>query len=165
MSNFAFLPDVFRSIAESTARAEGYIRGDPRAACFHARFTLEAAVHWLYRHDPSLSLPYDDSLGALLHEPSFQNLVPQAVFQKTRVIRKLGNRAVHDARPVTESEALQAVKELHHLCYWLARTYAPEVLSGDVSWQDALVPSPPSPAVITRKLNFRRTLTAEKPLK
>lgn len=151
MSNFAFLPDVFRSIAESAARAEGYIRGDPRAACFHARFTLEAAVHWLYRHDPSLSLPYDDSLGALLHDPSFQNLVPQAVFQKTRVIRKLGNRAVHDARPVTESEALQAVKELHHLCYWLARTYAPEVLSGDVSWQDALVPSPPSPAVITRK--------------
>ena len=54
MSNFAFLPSEFRAIAESASKAEGYIQGDPRAACFHARFTLEAVVHWLYRHDASL---------------------------------------------------------------------------------------------------------------
>ncbi|EAR23084.1 hypothetical protein NB231_14728 [Nitrococcus mobilis Nb-231] len=32
---------------------------DPRAACFHARFTLDAVVHWIYRHDASPRLPYD----------------------------------------------------------------------------------------------------------
>jgi type I restriction enzyme R subunit len=47
MSNFAFLPADFRSIAEAAAKAEDHIHGDPRAACFHARFTLEAIVHWL----------------------------------------------------------------------------------------------------------------------
>lgn len=34
MSNFVFLPETFRDIAESAKRAEGHIMGDPRAACF-----------------------------------------------------------------------------------------------------------------------------------
>lgn len=41
MSNFAFLPATFSTIAESARRAEGYTMGDPRSACFHARCTLE----------------------------------------------------------------------------------------------------------------------------
>lgn len=51
MSNFDFIPSTCRDVAESATKAEGHIMGDPRAACFHARFTLEAIVHWLYRHD------------------------------------------------------------------------------------------------------------------
>ena len=39
MSNFAFLPTEFEAIAEAATRAEGHLMGDPRAACFHARFT------------------------------------------------------------------------------------------------------------------------------
>lgn len=42
MTNFAFLSTEFRAIAQSAAQAEGRIHGDPRAACFHARFTLGA---------------------------------------------------------------------------------------------------------------------------
>ena len=95
MSNFAFLPEPLREIAEAATKAEGHVHGDPRAACFHARFTLEAIVHWLYRHDADLRMPYDHSLGALMHEPSFQQLLPEAVFQKARVIQKFGNQAVH----------------------------------------------------------------------
>lgn len=152
MSNFAFLPAEFRDIAASASRAEGHILGDPRAACFHARFTLEAVVHWLYRFESSLRMPYDDSLGALLHEPSFQNLLPQAVFQKARVIQKMGNQAVHSARPVRELDALLVVKELHHICYWLVRTYAPDGLPVDVAWQDDKVPKPLNAAeVVPRK--------------
>ena len=122
MSNFAFLPKELGAIAESATKAEGHIKGDPRAACFHARFTLEAIVHWLYRHDSSLRMPYDQSLGALLYETSFQNLLPEAVYQKARVIQKVGNQAVHNSRPVRQYDALQVVKELHHLSYWLVRT-------------------------------------------
>jgi type I restriction enzyme R subunit len=140
MSNFSFLPEDFRDIAESAVRAEGYVSGDPRAACFHARFALESAVHWLYRRDPALRMPYDDSLGALLHEPTFQNLLPQAVFQKARVIQRMGNRAVHDTRPVRPSDALLAVKELFHVCYWLTRTYAPGTAPPDAAWRDDRVP-------------------------
>ena len=51
MSNFTFISQELQSIAELATKAEGHIKGDPRAACFHARFALEAAVHWLYRHE------------------------------------------------------------------------------------------------------------------
>lgn len=152
MSNFAFLPERFRAIADSAAMAEGHVMGDPRAACFHARFTLEASVHWLYRHDAALRLPYDQSLGALLHEPTFQNLLPQAVFQKARVIQKVGNQAVHGQRAVCQQDALQVAKELHHICYWLVRTYTPDASRQGAAWQDARVPpAPESAAVVPRR--------------
>ena len=152
MSNFAFLPSEFRAISESASKAESHILGDPRAACFHARFTLEAVVHWLYRHDASLRMPYDQSLGALLHEPGFQNLLPQAVFQKARVIQKVGNQAVHSARPVRQLDALQVVKELHHVCYWLVRTYRPDASREGAGWKDERIPpAPDSATVVPRK--------------
>jgi type I restriction enzyme, R subunit len=152
VSNFAFLPNEFSDIAESARLAEGHIVGDPRASCFHARFTLEAIVHWLYRHDTTLRMPYDDRLGALIHEPTFQNLLPQAVFQKARVIQKVGNQAVHTTRPIRRYDAEQVVKELHHICYWLVRSYTPEAPREGAAWQDARIPQPLSPGdVVPRK--------------
>ena len=63
MSNFTFLPKRFSEIAVAVMKAEGHINSDPRAACFHARFALEAALHWLYRFEGRLkrllkSLPW-----------------------------------------------------------------------------------------------------------
>jgi type I restriction enzyme, R subunit len=152
MTNFAFLPNEFSKIAESAVKAEGHILGDPRAACFHARFSLEAIVHWMYRHDPSLRKPYDNSLGALLHESTFQNLLPQPVYQKARVIQKVGNQAVHSPRPIRQYDALQVVKELHHICYWLVRTYTPGASREGAAWSDERIPKPIKPnEVVPRK--------------
>ena len=86
MSNFGFLPAPFATIADAAKLAESHIFGDPRAACFHGRFALEAVVHWLYRYDKQLRMPYDRRLGALLHEPTFQNRLPEAVFKKAKLI-------------------------------------------------------------------------------
>ena len=144
MSNFSFIPNQFRSVSEAAFKAEGYIMGDARAACFYTRSALESVVHWLYRHDQSLKMPYDQNLGALLHETSFQNLLPEAVFQKARVIQKVGNQAVHNSRPVQQYDALQVVKELHHICYWLVRTYAPDASREGAAWRDERVPKPQS---------------------
>jgi type I restriction enzyme R subunit len=152
MSNFAFLPEPLSDIAEAARKAEGHIQGDPRAACFHARFTLEAIVHWLYRHDADLRMPYDHSLGALLHEPSFKHLLPEAVFQKASVIQKCGNQAVHKPRPISDRDALQVVRELHHICYWLVRTYYATASRAGAAWKDERVPAPPDSAdVVPRK--------------
>jgi len=142
MSNFTFLPETFREIAASAQKAEGHIYGDPRSACFNARFTLESILHWLYRHDPALRMPYDHSLGALLHEPSLQNLLTQPIYQKARVIQRQGNQAVHSQRQVKQYDALQVVKELHHICYWLVRTYAPDASRAGAAWDEARVPRP-----------------------
>ena len=59
------------------------------------RRSLEVVVHWLYKHDAALRLPYQDNLGALIHEPTFRNAVGPAVFAKVKVIKDLGNLAVH----------------------------------------------------------------------
>jgi type I restriction enzyme R subunit len=149
MSNFAFLPDSLSSLRDSAQEAERHIHADPRGACFHARFALESLVHWLYRHDASLRTPYDQSLGALLHEPTLQKLLPEAIFQKARIIQKSGNQAVHGRRPIRQYDAQQMVKELHHLLYWVAHTYYGH--EAKVVWDDQLVPQPEAQTPSTQK--------------
>ena len=164
MSNFAFFAQDFAPIAEAAAQAERSMAGDPRAACFHARFALEAMVHWLYRHDTLLRMPYDQNLGALLHDPVFQNLLPQAVFQKARLIQKVGNQAVHNAQAPRPADALRVVKELHHCCHWLARTYAPAARRNAPAWSDDLVPqsSAPGELIPRQELETREKELAER---
>ena len=124
MSQFAFLQHEWAAVFESASRAEASVHVDPRTACFYARRTLELAVHWAYKHDADLQLPYQDKLSALIHEPSFKRVAGEVVFSKARVINTLGNRAVHGHRAVPETEALAALRELFHVTYWFARTYA-----------------------------------------
>ena len=124
MSNFAFLHPEWAALHDSAAKAESFIYPDPRASCFYARRTLELAVGWLYKHDSGLRLPYQDHLSALIHEPTFRETVGDAVFNKARVIKDLGNLAVHSMRPVRQFDALTATKELFQVCYWLAHTYS-----------------------------------------
>lgn len=123
MTQFAFLRREWASVFEAAARAETAVHADPRTACFYARRALELAVNWGFKHDPALRLPYQDNLSALIHEPSFRHAAGEAVFSKARVINTLGNRAVHSHRPVHETDALVAVRELFHVAYWFARTY------------------------------------------
>ena len=122
-SNFAFLATEWPSLAASAEKAEGLVYSDPRAACFYTRRTLELSVHWLYKNDAALKLPYQDNLSALIHEPTFRNAVGSTIFAKVRLIRDLGNLAVHSHKPIRQYDALMAVKELFHLSYWLAHTY------------------------------------------
>jgi type I restriction enzyme R subunit len=123
-SNFEFLQVGWPQLYEAAARAELTIMGDPRGACFYARRALELAIRWLYEHDDSLKLPYDDSLSALIHEPTFRNGIGSVRFAKARLIKDIGNQAVHSNKPIKQYDALNAVKELFHITFWLARTYA-----------------------------------------
>ena len=141
MSNFAFLAAEWPSLYESAARAESLVFPDARSACFYARHTLERAVHWLYEHDSTLKLPYQDHLSALLHEPTFRNAVGPAVFAKTKIIKNLGNEAVHSRKPVRREDSLAAARELFHVLFWLARTYARQARPADtLAFDGALLP-------------------------
>ena len=122
-ANFGFLQTEFPALLEAAARAESLAYADPRAACFYARRALELAVAWLYRHDGALKLPYQDHLSALIHEPTFRDAVGATLHAKVRVIKDLGNLAVHSTRAVRQIDALMAVRELFHFSYWLGRTY------------------------------------------
>ncbi|TBN55243.1 DEAD/DEAH box helicase [Hansschlegelia quercus] len=124
MSNFAFLLPEFPHVHEAAAEAEKQAAASPTAAAFFAGKAVEVAVKWAFRNDPGLTLPYQDNIAALLAEPSFKRLAGQAVYEKARLINRLRNRAVHEEKTVSGADAAGAVKELFHVCFWLARTYA-----------------------------------------
>ncbi|MDE0260186.1 MAG: DEAD/DEAH box helicase family protein [Gammaproteobacteria bacterium] len=124
MSQFAFLRREWSAVFAAASKAEAAVHSDPRTACFYARRTLELAVTWAYKHDSALRLPYRDNLSALIHEPSFKRAAGEALFSKARIIKMLGNRAVHNQRAIPGADALTAVRELFHVTYWFARTYA-----------------------------------------
>lgn len=124
MSNFRFLKAEWPELHEAAGKAEALANPDPRAACFYTRRALELAVAWLYKHEAKLKLPYLDNLSALIHEPTFKTTVGDAVFAKARLLQKLGNEAVHSTKPIRQFDAHTAVRELFHIAYWLAHTYA-----------------------------------------
>ncbi len=125
MSQFAFLEAEFAALFDHARKAERLALSDPRGACFWARLTLETAVKWLYARDPALRRTYNDNLSAMISEPSFAALTGPLIVTKANFVRDLGNRAAHDSRkPVSEGAAIGAVRELFHICYWIARTYA-----------------------------------------
>ena len=143
MSQFAFLQREWPTVIDSATRSEAAVHPDPRTACFYARRALELLVAWAYKHDSALKLPYQDNLSALIHEPTFKQAAGESVFSKARVINTLGNRAVHSHRPVPQADALQAVRELFHVAYWFARTYARvEKPAPDITFDAAALPQP-----------------------
>ena len=148
MSNFQFLQTEFPALFDTARRAEHALRSDGRVACFYARHTLENAVNWMYENDAGLTARLE-SLNDNLHSSEFRALVPRAVWEKARLIQKIGNRAVHGNLPPTGDEAVAVGRELFHFCFWLARTYATEKPADELAWDNAQVP--PSPAQMVRK--------------
>ncbi len=154
MSNFAFLQSEWPQIYDSAARAESLVYPDPRAACFYARRALELGVQWLYRAESKLSLPYQDNLAALLAEPTFQAVATSRITTKTKLIKDLGNRAVHTQRRIEQFDALTACRELFQVCYWLAHTYARGARPApELKFNDATLPkTSPVPPQTQKKL-------------
>ncbi len=125
MTQFAFLSSDFALLKQHAEKAEKLALSDPRGSCFWARLTLETALKWLYRRDPVLRNPYDQTLAALIAEPSLEALTGPAITTKAKYIKDQGNRAAHDSgKALTAQDAAATVRELFHVCYWIARTYA-----------------------------------------
>src|SRR3954469_12936480 len=131
MSNFAFLAAEFPAVHEAAVEGARQAGVSPTAAAFFAGKAVEVAVKWAFRTDPGLKLPYQDNIAALLHEPTFRRAAGEAVFAKAKYINSLRNRAVHEERTIRPGDAAGAVKELFHVCFWFARTYARNVKPPD----------------------------------
>jgi type I restriction enzyme R subunit len=124
VSQFQFLQAEFADIHGHARKAETLALSDPRGACFYARLALEVTVKWMYGHDRTLRSPYETTLSALIHEPTFRKLAGDAIVTKAKLIKDLGNKAVHESKPVQSGRAVTALRELFHVSYWLVRTYA-----------------------------------------
>ena len=164
MTHFGFLQREWPDVHEAASKAEAGAYPDPRTTCFYARRALEIAVAWAYKHDVSLKLPYQDNLSALIHEPSFKQAAGEAVFSKARVITSLGNRAVHSHRAIPADDAVVAVRELFHVTYWFARTYArgPRPAPGLTFDTSALPRTTPVPKQTAEQLQLLETTLRER---
>ncbi|MBB5063150.1 DEAD/DEAH box helicase family protein [Granulicella mallensis] len=123
-SNFAFLRAEWPALHAEAAKAESLVYPDPRTACFYARRALESVLEWLFKHEPTLHSPYQTNLSALIHEPTFAALAGQPLHTKCVLINRTGNAAVHNSAAVSTQQSFDAVRELFHLTFWLARTYS-----------------------------------------
>src|ERR1700733_11302197 len=167
MSNFAFLKSEWSQLFAEGQKAEALVVPDPRTACFYAQRTLELAVAWLYKSDSTLKLPYQDNLSALIHESSFKAAVGQKIFIKAKLIKDLGNLAAHSHRPLQQLDSMTAVRELFHICFWLARTYGKAGKPADgVTFDPLLLPkTSPVPPQTLAQLQQLESQLAEKDTK
>ncbi|MCF6743536.1 DUF4145 domain-containing protein [Blastococcus sp. KM273128] len=123
MSNFDFIAVEWPPIHADCTRAESYLTSDPRSACFYARRAAEQIVGLIYDVD-GLPVPYKDDLSARINEAAFQRRVGVGIGQKLNLIRKLGNRAVHDVQSIPARAAADVLRELHHVVVWTAFRYS-----------------------------------------
>lgn len=125
MSNFVFL-QPWSDIQENAQQAEALLKSNPRASCFYSRYTLERMVHWMYEHDNWLSTPkYDSTLNTLINQADFKRSLGSMIFPKIKLVQKSGNQAVHSQKAIRLEDAVQTLKELHHILYWFYKTYSP----------------------------------------
>ncbi|WP_426940220.1 DEAD/DEAH box helicase family protein [Pseudarthrobacter sp. S6] len=122
-SNFAVMQAEWPRIAKEARLAELYARRDPRSSLLYARRAIEAVVGWLYEFDGSLSQPYSTDLHALMTAPSFKQLADVSLVDKLHIIRKLANSAIHGNLAISIQHSEQALRELFHVCIWLAVRY------------------------------------------
>ncbi len=163
MPHFQFLESEWKDVFESASKAESTAIPDPRTSCFYSRRALEMAVAWAYKFDRALKLPYQDNIAALIHEPTFKQTAGEAIFNKAKVIVKLGNLAVHSHRDVPRSDSVQAVKELFHFCYWFARLYARgNKPDSQLVFNEAALPTTGIPKQTLDQLKRLETQLAEK---
>ena len=167
MSQFEFIQSEWSDVYHSALRAETLTNVDPRASVFYARRSLEIAVRWMYQSDITLALPYQDNLSALIHEPTFITTTGNARFAKAKLITRLGNDAVHSSRPVTSKDAVSALRELFHFCYWLAHTYAKTIPPAGLTFDPAKLPpaTAPVPKQTLEQLQKLETDNKEKDVK
>ncbi|TQQ45001.1 DEAD/DEAH box helicase family protein [Vibrio cholerae] len=168
-SNFAFMDiaikgdDLFSSrcaeIQTRAKNAERNIKTDPRIAGFYARNALELMVETVFDIDKRISRPrHDATLMSLIHDSGFKQSLTTNLFPKLKLVIKLGNEAVHSKTTLPQRDALQAVKELHHVLYWFIRTYTPNLDRSKFvvpPFDEALIPQQVSidAAVVTKALS------------
>lgn len=160
-SQFGFLLPEWPELHAAAARAEALARGDPRAGAFHARRALELLLHWVFAADGRLRRPFNVTLAALVDDGGFRAVAGATVQAKAQWLKATGNRAVHATDPFAEGDAVAAVRELHHICFWLARTYARGATPDDALRFDAARLPPPAATLMRRSLEQLRTLAAE----
>lgn len=132
-TNFDFLKskDTFSSFAGSAVEAEKSLLVSPATCAILSRRAVELAIKWVYSFDNDLTVPYQDNISSLIHEPTFRQIIDPALFPLIKYIIKLGNTAVHTNAKISRDEAILTLKNLHEVVKWIDYCYAEEYTCTD----------------------------------
>ena len=174
MTNFDFLtstPD-FASFSSAAIAAERIFHIDPSACVLNCRRAMEFAVKWMYSVDSELVMPYQDNLVSLMTDETFREIIGDDTYRRMEFIRRLGNTAAHDGKPVTPDQAELCLENLFIFLDCVAYLYAPEYteqqFEPSLLNQPADAPAPePAPDIDVQKLieeniSLRDELTARR---
>ena len=158
-TNFDFLqstPD-FASFSTAAIAAERIFPIDPSACVLNCRRAMEFAVKWMYSVDSELVMPYQDNLVSLMTDETFRGIIGDDTYRRMEFIRKLGNTAAHDGKPVTPDQAELCLENLFIFLDCVAYLYAPEYteqqFEPSLLYQPADAPAPdPVPDIDVQKL-------------
>ncbi len=128
LSNFTFLKEKlrFQSFANACIEAENSLLVSPAVCSITTRRALELAVKWLFSFDNDLTVPYQDNISSLIHEPTFLEIIDQDLLPLLKYIIKLGNVAVHTNASISREDAVVSLSNLHQFVSWIDYCYAEE---------------------------------------
>lgn len=126
MTNFDYLKKEpkFNSFADVAIAAEKVLQIDKESSVINCRRAMEFAIKWMYSVDKSLEMPYQDNLISLMSTEDFHDLVDDALWKRLDLIRKVGNRAAHNGRKISEDEAILCLKNLFFFMDYVSYCYA-----------------------------------------
>jgi type I restriction enzyme R subunit len=122
-SQYAFIASQWPELHAEAVRVEQGALSDPRTACFYARRTIELLVEWAYDNDSQLERPFAaQTLADLMYARVFCDLAGEQM-RRFRLLKDLGNKAVHRSDPIRVGDAVTAARELFQVLRWFALTY------------------------------------------
>ena len=126
MTNFDYLKQEpkFHSFADVAIAAEKVLKIDTESSVINCRRAMEFAIKWMYSVDEYLERPYQDGLASLMSTEDFHDLIDDALWKRLDLIRKIGNRAAHNSRKITEDEAKLCLQNLFIFMDYLSYCYS-----------------------------------------
>ena len=126
MTNFDYLKQEpkFKNFSDVAIAAEKILKIDVESSVINCRRAMEFAIKWMYSVDDSLEMPYQDNLMSLMSTEEFHALVDDALWKRLDLIRKVGNRAAHNGRKITEDEAILCLQNLFIFMDYVSYCYS-----------------------------------------
>lgn len=135
-SNFGLLHPLWPDLHSLAIEAQQNSEKLPAFTAIRLRSFSEAMVRHLFEHH-ALPMNSDETQLDRLRRLEKERLLNRRVLGMLHTIRKLGNIAAHDKRPVVAEEARSLLEDAWSLASWFCRYLRP-----DLDW-DAQLSSPP----------------------
>ena len=126
MGNFDYLKEEkrFDTFSNVAIAAEKVLYIDPGLCVMNCRRAMEFAIKWIYSVDASLTKPYQENLISLMNTEEFKDIIDEDLFKRMDFIRKIGNEGTHNARKITEEQAMLCLENLHIFFDFVSYCYA-----------------------------------------